>query len=202
MATDRRRQILLGALVVVLGAIVFRVWDPLALGIASRASSTSTTTATTSTTSQGAGSSSNPVRGTAPPGRPGQTGAMTAPDVHLNALEGDRPKPVDAQRNLFRFKPKPAPVAAARTAQVVAPVAPLAPPGPPPLPPIPLKFIGTVRPGRMTIAVLSDGVGQPMYGKEGDTIAGRYRILRIGVESIEMSYLDGQGRQTIRLTGS
>jgi hypothetical protein len=128
---------------------------------------------------------------------------MTAPDVHLNALDGDRPKPVDTQRNLFRFKPKAAPVAAARTAPVVvAPLAPPAPAGPPPLPPIPLKFIGTVQPGKMTIAVLSDGVGQPMYGKEGDTIAGRYRILRIGVESIEMSYLDGQGRQTIRRTGS
>jgi hypothetical protein len=200
MATDRRKQMLLGALVVVLGAIAFRVWDPLALGTTS---TTATTTAPTSATSLGSGSSSNSVRGAAASARAGQTGAMTAPDVHLNALEGNRPKPVDAQRNLFRFKPKPAPVATAPTAPgVVVPVAPPVPPGPPPLPPIPLKFIGTVQPGRMTIAVLSDGVGQPMYGKEGDTIAGRYRILRIGVESIEMSYLDGQGRQTIRLTGS
>jgi hypothetical protein len=202
MATDRRKQMLLGALVVVLGAIAFRVWDPLALGTTSTTSTTTTTPSPTSTTSPGPGSSSNSVRGAVAPARAGQTGTMTAPDVHLNALEGNRPKPVDAQRNLFRFKPKPAPVAAARTAPEVVPVAPPAPPGPPPLPPIPLKFIGTVQPGRMTIAVLSDGVGQPMYGKEGDTIAGRYRILRIGVESIEMSYLDGQGRQTIRRTGS
>jgi hypothetical protein len=196
MATDRRKQVLLGALVVVLGAVVYRTWDPLGLG---------TTASTTSTTSQRAGSSSNPdsaTRGTATQGRAGQTGGITAPDVHLNALEGNRPKPVDAQRNLFRFKPKPAPVVTARAAPGVTPVAPPVPAGPPPLPPIPLKFIGTVQPGRLTIAVLSDGVGLPMYGKEGDTIAGRYRILRIGVESIEMSYLDGQGRQTIRRTGS
>jgi hypothetical protein len=33
-------------------------------------------------------------------------------------------------------------------------------------------------------------------------VLGQYRILRIGAESIEMSYLDGRGRQTIRLTGS
>ena len=40
-----------------------------------------------------------------------------------------------------------------------------------------------------------------MHGKEGDIIDGRYRILKIGTESIEMAYLDGRGRQTIRLTG-
>jgi hypothetical protein len=40
-----------------------------------------------------------------------------------------------------------------------------------------------------------------MYGKEGDIIDGRYRIVRIGAESIELTYLDGRGRQTIRLSG-
>ena len=75
--------------------------------------------------------------------------------------------------------------------------------GPPPPPPITLKFIGTLREeGKPPIAVLSDGHGPPMYGIEGGTVAGRYRVLRIGAESIEMSYLDGRGRQTIRQTGS
>jgi hypothetical protein len=49
--------------------------------------------------------------------------------------------------------------------------------------------------------VLSDG-RNVFYGREGDIIEGRYRILRIGVESIEMTYVDGGGQQTIRLTGS
>jgi hypothetical protein len=39
-------------------------------------------------------------------------------------------------------------------------------------------------------------------GREGEVVAGQYRILKIGVESVEMAYLDGRGRQTIRLTGS
>jgi hypothetical protein len=131
---------------------------------------------------------------------------VTAPDVHLNALNGERPKPVGPERNLFRFreKPAPAPPSPARgTGPVEAP--PPAPSGPPQPPPIPLKFIGTVQAdgGRTTFAVLTDGQGPPMSGKEGDTIAGRYRIIRIGVESVEMSYLDGRGRQTIRInTGS
>ena len=72
------------------------------------------------------------------------------------------------------------------------------------MPPITLKFIGVVEPpppGKR-LAVLSDGRGSPVYGHEGETVLGQYRILRIGAESIEMSYLDGRGRQTIRLSGS
>ena len=70
-------------------------------------------------------------------------------------------------------------------------------------PPIPLRFIGIVDETRrhLKLAVLSDG-RNVFYGREGDIIEGRYRILRIGVESIEMTYVDGRGQQTIRLTGS
>ena len=52
------------------------------------------------------------------------------------------------------------------------------------------------------IAVLSDGRGAPIYGKEGEALLGQYRILRIGAESIELEYIDGRGRQAIRLYGS
>ena len=72
------------------------------------------------------------------------------------------------------------------------------------MPPITLKFIGVIDmpPPAQRVAVLSDGRGAPVYGHEGETVLGQYRILRIGAESIEMSYLDGRGRQTIRLSGS
>ena len=49
--------------------------------------------------------------------------------------------------------------------------------------------------------MLSDGRGGLMYGREGDTVDGRYRMLRVGTDSIEMAYVDGRGRQTIRLSG-
>jgi hypothetical protein len=136
----------------------------------------------------------------------GKPPAPTAPDVHLEALEDERPAPSDGERDLFRFKPKapPPPPASMRppTPVETAPV-PTGPPPPPPLPPITLKFIGVMeQPGtKIKIAVLSDGLGPPMFGSEGGTVAGRYRVIRIGVESIELSYLDGRGRQTIRLTG-
>jgi len=72
-------------------------------------------------------------------------------------------------------------------------------------PPIPLKFVGTMQVGGRTMAVLSDASGlqrNPVYGFEGDTILGQYRLVRVSAESIEMTYLDGRGRQTIRFSGS
>jgi hypothetical protein len=130
-------------------------------------------------------------------------------DVHLQALDAERSKPLAAARprNLFQFKPKPLPPPpppAPKTVTAAPPVAPTGPPPPPSLPPIALKFIGLVQTADKTqrLAVLSDGRGGiPIYGKEGDIIEGRFRIVRIGTESIELTYLDGRGRQTIRLAG-
>jgi hypothetical protein len=125
----------------------------------------------------------------------------------LGALDGERPKPGEEERNLFQFKvkraPAPPPVAVKPPPEV--PAVPAGPPPPPPLPPIALKFIGLVEAPEQSkrVAILSDGRGgPPIFGSEGQTILGQYRIIRIGAESIEMSYLDGRGRQTIRLSGS
>jgi len=185
MATERSRQIVLGLLVIVLVAVIVKMWPA--------------TSAAPAPTSNRAG---NPGTARAP-----QAGAPAAPAVHLDALNAERPQPEPVQRNLFRFKPKappPPPPAQARPVQPVEPVAPAGPPPPPPLAPITLKFIGIVEAPSHgeKIAILSDGRNAPFYGKEGAIIEGRYRILKIGVESVELAYADGRGRQTIRLTGS
>jgi hypothetical protein len=51
------------------------------------------------------------------------------------------------------------------------------------------------------VAVFRETSGDIVNGKEGDIIDGRYRLLKIGVESADLSYVDGRGRQTIRLSG-
>ena len=137
-------------------------------------------------------------------GNTGKSSEVEAPDVHLQALNEGRPKPNPGGRDLFRYRMKPPPPPPPPPRIPVGPQPPPPPPAPPPLPPISLKFIGVIdmpAPAKR-VAVLSDGRGAPMYGHEGDTVLGQYRILRIGAESIEMSYLDGRGRQTIRLSGS
>jgi hypothetical protein len=51
------------------------------------------------------------------------------------------------------------------------------------------------------MAVFRDSGGDIVNGREGDIIDGRYRLLKIGVESADLAYMDGRGRQTIRLSG-
>ena len=131
-----------------------------------------------------------------------------AAEVNLEILARARSEPMDLGRNPFRFRPKPPPPAppappAAKLPddQLGTAMAPAVPAGPPPPPPITLKFIGLVQKADGTrIAVLSDGK-RPISGREGEEIEGRYKILKIGNESIEIAYIDGRGRQTIRLTG-
>jgi hypothetical protein len=137
---------------------------------------------------------------------PVTVGNTVAPAVKLQALRAQRPEPEASQRNPFRLKPAalpPAPRPLPGTSASLPVLATDVPPPPPPPPPISLKFIGVVEGSQRTgrIAVLADG-RDVFYGRDGDVIDGRYRIIRIGVESIEMSYVDGRGRQTIRLSGS
>jgi hypothetical protein len=199
METERRRQLLLAAVAIVLALVVYQAWPrtsaaPAAASNQRRAAAPAT-----------AGTSGTNVNANAAT----PSGVPVAPDVHLEALGADRPKPGPADRNLFRFKPKappPPPPTMTRPGDtappVVAPV-PTGPPPPPPVPPITVKLIGIAdRAGKGKVAVLSDGLGQPQVGQEGEVVFGRYRILKIGVESIEMAYLDGRGRQTIRLSGT
>jgi hypothetical protein len=66
-----------------------------------------------------------------------------------------------------------------------------------------LKYIGLLdapaQAGR--VAILSDGRGNIFHAREGDTIEGRYLVLQVSPVAAELSYLDGRGRQTIRLSG-
>jgi hypothetical protein len=138
----------------------------------------------------------------------GRAAAQAPPavaDVKVEALRQERDVPSDPTRNLFVFAPKAPPPPPPREPQPEPEETggPAAPGGPPPPPPIPLKFIGIMEGpgGKGPVAILSDGRGGTFYGREGDTIDGRYRVLKIGTESAELSYVDGRGRQTLRLSG-
>ena len=128
------------------------------------------------------------------------------PAVKLESLASSRSEPAEAPRNPFRYEPKAPPPAPKPVAPPPMPVdaprtGPVAPAGPPPLPPIQLKFIGLLeRADGSKWTALTDGK-VVMKGTDGDIIDGRYRILKIGTESVEIAYVDGRGRQVIRLTG-
>jgi hypothetical protein len=154
-----------------------------------------------------------PASTAAPSGTPAANTAQgkngPSSGVNLDALSQDRPEPEENSRNPFRFKQAPAPTPpppttpVSRGATPPSLMVPDGPPQPPPPPPITLKYIGEVadaaKPGGK-IAVLTDG-RNVYHGREGEVIEGRYRILKIGVESVDVAYLDGRGRRTIRQTG-
>jgi hypothetical protein len=146
------------------------------------------------------------------PGGPAASGqgSGTSPvsDLKLELLEQKRAELAEPERDPFRFQARPvapppaAPAAPPRPSTPVVTLPPV-PTGPPPPPPISLRFIGLVdapsQAGR--VAILSDGRGNVVYGKEGDTIEGRYRLLKVGADAVELAYVDGRGRQTVRLAG-
>ncbi|HXG89121.1 MAG TPA: hypothetical protein VNJ02_12360 [Vicinamibacterales bacterium] len=187
MADNRRTQLLAATVVVVLVAVIV-----------------------TRTTEDQAPASARAARRPAVAAQAGKDAAGSAPpvDVNLEALKRPRGVLGGQGRNPFRFRARPlppppvvAPSAPRPADQSPGPVLPPVPTGPPPPPPIQLKLIGMLEKADGTkIAVLSDGRG-PLYGVEGQEVAGRYKILRIGAESVEMAYIDGRGRQTIRLSG-
>ncbi len=110
-------------------------------------------------------------------------------------------------RSLFEFAPSPLPAkpeAKVIPKPLVQPV-PFPPPTPaaqekPPAPPIPLKFYGYITPSRQGArrAFFLDG-DQILVGSEGDVLKQRYRVVKIGVNSVVIEDLEFKTEQTLPL---
>jgi hypothetical protein len=131
--------------------------------------------------------------------------ATSVADLKLELLKGDSSEREEPIRNPFQFRTKPSSAAPREQASASKPPVVIAPPqvpqGPPPPPPIALKYIGVLETAQGRVAIFRDTGGDIINGREGDIIDGRYRLLKIGVESADLAYVDGRGRQTIRLSG-
>ena len=136
MTRERRNQLILGLLGVVLAVVAYRAWLD---------------------TSAAPGATSNEKRAAAGGQRTAGPESVPALDVHLKALEADRPQPGATDRDLFRFKPKPPPrqPAGPSTGPAEAPMQ-QQPTGPPLPPPITLKFLGMMKQdgGKPDLAIL------------------------------------------------
>ena len=121
--------------------------------------------------------------------------------VSLGKLEPVPDEPENA-RNLFRFGERPAPPAVRPPpAPPPVPQPPPQPPGPPPIPPIPLLLIGlhTGGDGRPQAVLKDPKTNATFMGAEGAVIDGQYKIVRVGVTSVVLTYVDGTGQRTIGL---
>jgi hypothetical protein len=153
-----------------------------------------------------------PGKSAAPAARPSNTRAQPArrgveavnPSdlvVRLEDLKTPRPASEATDRNPFRFyvkpppPPPPVPPVPSRIEPTPVYTGPVSPPK------IPLKFIGVIEmKGGEKVAAFSD-CRVTTHGREGEIVAGQYRLVHIGVESVVMEYADGRGRETIRMSG-
>jgi hypothetical protein len=141
-------------------------------------------------------------KGSAQPSAPVVINTGNLPQaVDLGKLE-PVPEIPENGRNLFRFgeRPQPPPPKP-QPAPPPPPPIQQPPPGPVGPPPIQLKLIGITNGGDgRPVAVLKDPkTGATFMGNEGMIVDGQYKIIKVGITSAVLSYVDGQGQRTIPL---
>ncbi len=171
----------------------------------------------------GCGASPNSAPPAGAPGvaqSPGVTGVSAGLDadgaaqpLRLDDMDLQPTDPTPEQRNPFRFGATRSAASVETPPFLPAPVPRLGDVGrddelvigpssgvPQPLSAIPLTFIGFMEsPGiEGRVVVLTDG-DDVFYGRRGEVIDGRYRILSLGLQSVELERIDGGGRATLRL---
>jgi hypothetical protein len=121
------------------------------------------------------------------------TAPEAVPRIDLERLPHERPTLRIGRRDIFAFGPPPTlpptprpsttppPTPDPQEALVATPV-----PGPR-LPPLTLKYIGSVENGRgARVAVLLTDRNELLTGQAGEVVANRYKIARIGLESVDL----------------
>ena len=197
-SAQTRRQLFILGLVIAVGLwLYFRPpWGPPPTpGV------TSAMTGGPTTTAEVRGPASNTPA--APTGGANALPAMPEP-VKLSELKAVSEE-TQGSRDPFGFGVPPRPPAPPPAPVVTRPPEPTPTPtpiGPPPRPKIPVKFLGFAEdpshPGKLVSLSIS---GTVIVAREGDVVDGRYRLLKVGLTSIVMAYLDGQGQQVIPLGG-
>jgi hypothetical protein len=131
---------------------------------------------------------------------------MPAPQVvRLGELK-DVEELGEVGRNPFSYGARPTPPPPPSRPEPPAGIAnvPMAPPVPQGPPPIALKLTGitTPREGDRPMVSLKDPVSNALFQAfEGDIVDGRYRVVKVGTQSVVLAYVDGTGTRTISLGG-
>jgi hypothetical protein len=131
----------------------------------------------------------------------------SVPRIDLARLEQDRAETTAGRRNIFDYGLPPAPpptppppvTASSMTEQEMAPT----PPPGPRLPPLNLKFIGSVENAKgVRVAVLLTDRNEVLTGQPGEVVANRYKISKIGFESVDLEEVGSGQVRRIPLRGN
>jgi len=121
------------------------------------------------------------------------------PSLRLDLVKQHEERPLpEVSRNPFEFEAPPAPPVNAPLVSPLASAQATVPPPPPPPPPIKLTPLGySEAPGGVKEASISDADKQIYVVHEGDTVANKYRILKITPTAITVE--DADSHQTAEL---
>jgi hypothetical protein len=97
-------------------------------------------------------------------------------------------------------RPTPPPPPPPPPVEVVAPVPVAVPSGPPPPPPINMTYLGSVekKPG-LRVAVFVTDKKTVLTGREGEVVGSRVRVIKIGIESVDVEDLSSGRSQRMAL---
>ena len=150
------------------------------------------------------------TRGPAAPVRAGERkstpGAAESPIpvIGFDRVARAQPEPAIGTRDLFDFgvpPPPPVPVTVATPPPVYSPP-PVTAPTPPPLPPLNIKYIGAVERKGAKVAMLMTDRNEVLTGQAGEVVGNRVRIVKIGLESVDIQEVGSDQVRRIPLKGN
>jgi hypothetical protein len=136
----------------------------------------------------------------------GKAGTQPLPRIGLERLDSERGVTELGQRDLFAFGPPPTLAARpptpppARPATVPTP-RPAAVAAAPAAAPLQVSYIGKVEGQGARVAVLLRDDKEVLTGREGDLVANRLRIVKIGLESIDVQEVGSDRVRRLPLEG-
>jgi hypothetical protein len=127
------------------------------------------------------------------------------PRIDLARLESPKSRSGAGRRDLFDFGVPPAPPPTPPPVIVATPVGPPLPPPPPtptPLPPLTVRYVGAIEDKRgLKVAVFLTDKEEVLTGQAGQLVGNRFRIVRIGLESVDIQEVGSDQTRRVPLGG-
>ncbi len=128
------------------------------------------------------------------------------PLIDLARLGEERPETTAGRRNIFDYGVPPTPPPTPPPPVTAPPATEEMAPTPPPAPRLPalnLKFIGSVENAKgVRVAVLLTDRNEVLTGQPGEVVANRYKISKIGFESVDLEEVGSGQVRRIPLRGN
>jgi hypothetical protein len=128
------------------------------------------------------------------------------PVIDFARIANPAPAPGLGTRDLFDFAapppaPIPSPLPQSSSAERDDPP-PITVPRPTPLPPLNIKYIGAVERRGVKVAMLMTERSEVLTGQVGEVVGNRFRIVKIGLESVDIQEVGSDQVRRIPLKGN